>query len=1085
METHTKHTQSKIKIWRVKQSAEPKYTCEPWGGKCEHGEDRAIAKRTGPNQCEPGKCEPGYHVEKKGFKCVQWGGKCENGEPKPLVERTRENECSKCDEGVLMNKGEFPDCTGCPDGQHMVGDGCKQYEGECAGGQLIAEGKRTQENHCDPDACSPGYYPTKGYTCTLFAGTCENGNLFAEAKRGAENECGSCNKGYKVKGVTCAECGKGQYQPDDSSESDQCTPCEAGKLQGEPGQAECLDCAGGRFRAEDGSVALHCKSCAAGKASKGGQGSCDVDCVEGEDFSMGGTEACTPLTTCEAGAFIDQAGTVVGDRSCAACPAGTWSGENAKECAAWTTCGVDFGVTAAGSATDDVLCAACVAGQVSLSDDSLSKCFALKDADGDGLFDRSGYSDSRHLVAGGSDKGIAAYDPVADFDQRTETAAGDVYDTCPLDDQNDGDADGICDGKAPDQETRARILAAPKLYAAGGAAIDACPKDPHNDADRDGKCGDVDNDSVDVAFNGEQLSGWGDKTCMGECADGDTRCEADCAKTAAFAVKEPSAHELPPLMAELMPTVDRRVAEVCKSGKKFVLARFSAPTKKFKNNCADSCGRHGLACAGALPFAEGAATLCAEEESLDKGACGEKSRDLLCKCVAEPQDHAEAKGNAPCLNCYATSEGKSGGGSMVSTIKLKKSKLSFKVKGAASMKKFVQITLLDSSAANKQKGSSGKGQPTISETVSGDGDGWYQVEWDVSSYVGKTAQIEIGDFDEESDISVAGFQFKDASQHGCLPSCMAIKDGVCGGKTCFYLEGDEVPYTAVKWTGPSSGTFCRAAPVNQGGSKLGPGLEAEIELVNLTYLTASVLPRCLSIDMKGSHYAIKTADSVLGGSDNRMTYAFERSEGTVHCVYRTLKPRCLDYSDALSAYKPEKKIYCQAIESQPLGCFDMCQQLHCKEGEVCGKSKSFNDCAQCCGANNGRTSGCFRRRRRLGSKKEGFVGGRVAANKMKAEAELAEKHTEIVGEAVSNTGCAKQCLNDPSCSAYNPAGDSCNLGKFCTKSTMIPNQPKADWFVWKGYTQEDLGIVKKSSDQKKTPKQEGKKRKKKKKAKKP
>merc|ERR1719162_2444005 len=153
-----------------------------------------------------------------------------------------------------------------------------------------------------------------------------------------------------------------------------------------------------------------------------------------------------------------------------------------------------------------------------------------------------------------------------------------------------------------------------------------------------------------------------------------------------------------------------------------------------------------------------------------------------------------------------------------------------------SMANFAKLTVLDkdfAGVAGKMPGARNlDGRPNFQETVSNqpgqDEDGndmdpaWDPTEWDVSEFVGRKALIQIAHMDKEKQMKIDEFEFfNDAT--GCLPTCMAIRDGVCnGGETCFYFEKDPTPYVEVKSTGYAGGTYCRAS--NGGSSPLGPGI---------------------------------------------------------------------------------------------------------------------------------------------------------------------------------------------------------------------------------------------------------------------
>jgi hypothetical protein len=67
--------------------------------------------------------------------------------------------------------------------------------------------------------------------------------------------------------------------------------------------------------------------------------------------------ACQPLTNCEAGQYVEDDGSSISNRACAACSLGTYSDErNATECRAWSSCGWTELETQAPSASADRSC---------------------------------------------------------------------------------------------------------------------------------------------------------------------------------------------------------------------------------------------------------------------------------------------------------------------------------------------------------------------------------------------------------------------------------------------------------------------------------------------------------------------------------------------------------------------------------------------------------------------------------------------------------------------------------------------------------------------------------------------------------
>jgi hypothetical protein len=244
----------------------------------------------------------------------------------------------------------------------------------------------------------------------------------------------------------------------------------------------------------------------------------------------------------------------------------------------------------------------------------------------------------------------------------------------------------------------------------------------------------------------------------------------------------------------------------------------------------------------ALIDAEIEETTAEKEEMMNaKTGCMDEEKDasifLQCKCEMDPEplQAEEWSMSNVCTTCYAQSKGKKTG--IIGVVfPIKKNTFRFAMQGASSMANFAKLTILDkdfAGVAGKMPGARNlDGRPNFQETVSNDAgvdeDGnetdphWYPVEWDVSEFIGRDALIQIARMDENKSMKIDEFEFFN-DDTGCLPTCMAIRDGVCnGGETCFYFEKDLVPYVETKSTGYSSGTYCRAS--NGGGSPLGPGI---------------------------------------------------------------------------------------------------------------------------------------------------------------------------------------------------------------------------------------------------------------------
>jgi tetratricopeptide (TPR) repeat protein len=212
---------------------------------------------------------------------------------------------------------------------------------------------------------------------------------------------------------------------------------------------------------------------------------------------------------------------------------------------------------------------------------------------------------------------------------------------------------------------------------------------------------------------------------------------------------------------------------------------------------------------------------------------------LQCVCSYDPEPVKEETWSMStvCTTCFGANK-RGVTGQMGTSFKIKKGTVRFALLGEESPTNFVKLTILDKGTAlvaGKMPGPRlTEGRPYYQESVSNElpvdavtgevGEPqWYPVEWDVTEYLGREAVLQVAHYDKDKMMAVDDFEFFN-DQSGCLPSCMAIRDGVCNGgdETCFYFEEDLVPYVQVKSAGHAKGTYCRAS--FGAGSKLGPGI---------------------------------------------------------------------------------------------------------------------------------------------------------------------------------------------------------------------------------------------------------------------
>jgi len=236
-----------------------------------------------------------------------------------------------------------------------------------------------------------------------------------------------------------------------------------------------------------------------------------------------------------------------------------------------------------------------------------------------------------------------------------------------------------------------------------------------------------------------------------------------------------------------------------------------------------------------------------ETENLEHARTGcmdqaeDSSSNLQCRCGAPKVEDVvsveEWSGDEVCTTCFARSSTAASTGMMGAGFKVKKNTVRFAMQGNQALGNFVKLTILDKGqprVIGKMPGQKVlEGRPSFQETVSNHGhlreaDGeeeeplWYPVEWDLSEYVGRDAYVQVAHMQANDAMFIDEFEFFN-DHTGCLPTCMAIRDGVCNNdETCFYFENDVTPYIEVKSTGHGTGQFCRAS--TGGGTELGGGI---------------------------------------------------------------------------------------------------------------------------------------------------------------------------------------------------------------------------------------------------------------------
>jgi len=253
------------------------------------------------------------------------------------------------------------------------------------------------------------------------------------------------------------------------------------------------------------------------------------------------------------------------------------------------------------------------------------------------------------------------------------------------------------------------------------------------------------------------------------------------------------------------------------------------------------------------------------------------------------------------------------------------------------------------------------------------------------------------------------------------------------------------------------------------------------------YLAVRHLPRCIYLEMRGSHYAI----SLPTPGNTLWAYAPEVSldNGSVmgtHCVYNSIKPRCVTVSKGSQFFVKEMRATC--LEEVFTGtCLNQCERFFCsssydkdgngqgadtKDRDACGKDDgaspgAFDRCANCCGrlsANEGWSSCLTRRRRRR--LREAVTAGHRRAQESGASAAMENYGDESY--KYSKHECAEACLSTNGCMGWDVRNGACIITKACDATAGEGEGWRTGkWMIKHGVTREDMGMEPQGTPKKK------------------
>merc|ERR550537_552453 len=241
----------------------------------------------------------------------------------------------------------------------------------------------------------------------------------------------------------------------------------------------------------------------------------------------------------------------------------------------------------------------------------------------------------------------------------------------------------------------------------------------------------------------------------------------------------------------------------------------------------------------------------------------------------------------------------------------------------------------------------------------------------------------------------------------------------------------------------------------------------------LSYLALRNLPRCMYIEMRGSHFAISLPGpgATLWAYEPEIALDNGSVDGT-HCVYNTIKPKCVAVSKGSMGLVKEMRATCKE-EIFTGTCLNQCERFFCsaaydKDGngqgkdvsdkDACGRDDgdspgAFDRCANCCGRlkpNDGWSSCLTRRRRRR--LREAVTDAKqnpaFDAERFGDETYMYSKHE-----------CAEACLLTEGCIAYDVRKGACIVSTDCDATAGEGDGYRTGkWYVKKGVTREQLGM---------------------------
>ena len=302
--------------------------------------------------------------------CCKWVGSTADGSCVGLDDPCKDTVCKACPSGFFSPSLSY--------------DECKPWTKAPVGQGVFTAGSATTDTVVS-DCMGTGLGGSTAYSDVEDYGPCKD---FTTCPVGQGRVVGDGMS--KTEDVVCATCPEGYFSAtDDRAPCTPFTPCSVGEgidINGTAFKdATCVACGGGQFKSTvdlelcaihslckvgSGSVvtgdAVRDTICEVCNASTTATTSGGITVFEGTYSSTESLDSCVPLSTCNIGFGLSEAGTNAVDTKCEACASGFFSAaKDHSPCSVLSKCGVSEGEAEKGTANSDTRCLVCPEGSFS------------------------------------------------------------------------------------------------------------------------------------------------------------------------------------------------------------------------------------------------------------------------------------------------------------------------------------------------------------------------------------------------------------------------------------------------------------------------------------------------------------------------------------------------------------------------------------------------------------------------------------------------------------------------------------------------------------------------------------------------